>query len=469
MKRFVSLLSIVLVLSLFVAGCPTPTSQVIEKEVVVEKPAVETVVVEKEVTIEVPVAVEVEKEVVTTNCEEFGIENLVEFSTFYIKDAMPLLDSFFVSDFSWDEEVYEDNLQEVAERIAAQSWFVMPLDPVGYPNTPSVVGYDALPPEQEERLDWSYLGYESAIEFLVNTVVEPGDRLIRTLWNSDVVEPFESLTVLTDACKPKFDIFLFYTYSQELPEETSQLPSRTKKGKASLAMPVAMSNSLPYGPVTKAFGIWLPIIGWVKKFDADWEARMECTVNPAPLPKGKHATIQVNMDFRSSCRGLCVGKQAAIVPGTYSGTSNDVRNNGPYYTKITLANAATEFFSDRGRKWKLETLDNMGGGLASVTTAYIGVGLSAPDMGPYMSVVHNSGQSLTLKDAVNNVSNHGVFDGSGAYVYVTGHLKWLAVDNTSLTIETLFTRTLTGFDSLRYDNLGDSGPQSLKCDFRTTS
>lgn len=64
MKRLTTLLALVLVAMLLVA-CPAPTPQVIEKEVVVEKPVVETVVVEKEVVVEKPVVetVIVEKEV----------------------------------------------------------------------------------------------------------------------------------------------------------------------------------------------------------------------------------------------------------------------------------------------------------------------------------------------------------------------------------------------------------------------
>ena len=59
MKRFIPLLNIVLALSLLVAGCTAPTPEVVEKEVIVEKPVVETVVVEKEVVKEVEKIVEV--------------------------------------------------------------------------------------------------------------------------------------------------------------------------------------------------------------------------------------------------------------------------------------------------------------------------------------------------------------------------------------------------------------------------
>ena len=68
-RRLLTLLALLTVVGLL-AGCPAPTPQVIEKEVVVEKPVVETVVVEKEVVVEKPVVetvvVEKEKKVVVT-------------------------------------------------------------------------------------------------------------------------------------------------------------------------------------------------------------------------------------------------------------------------------------------------------------------------------------------------------------------------------------------------------------------
>ena len=67
MKRLATLLVVVAVLASFVAAC-APTPVVVEKEVVVEKPVIETVVVEKEVVVEKPVVetVVVEKKVVET-------------------------------------------------------------------------------------------------------------------------------------------------------------------------------------------------------------------------------------------------------------------------------------------------------------------------------------------------------------------------------------------------------------------
>ena len=61
MKRFISLLNIVLVLSLLLGGCAPPTPEVVVKEVPVEKKVVETVVVEK--VVKETVIVEVEKPV----------------------------------------------------------------------------------------------------------------------------------------------------------------------------------------------------------------------------------------------------------------------------------------------------------------------------------------------------------------------------------------------------------------------
>ena len=65
MKRIATLLIVVAVLTSFVAACAVPTPEVVEKQVVVEKPVVQTVVVEKEKIVEKPVVqtVVVEKEV----------------------------------------------------------------------------------------------------------------------------------------------------------------------------------------------------------------------------------------------------------------------------------------------------------------------------------------------------------------------------------------------------------------------
>jgi putative chitobiose transport system substrate-binding protein len=63
MRNFAKLLLVVIVTTML-AACAAPTPEVVEKEVVVEKPVVETVLVEKEVVVEkeVPVTIEVEKE-----------------------------------------------------------------------------------------------------------------------------------------------------------------------------------------------------------------------------------------------------------------------------------------------------------------------------------------------------------------------------------------------------------------------
>jgi len=58
MKRLATLLVVVAVLASFVAACGAPTPEVVEKEVVVEKPVIQTVVVEKKVVETVEVVVE---------------------------------------------------------------------------------------------------------------------------------------------------------------------------------------------------------------------------------------------------------------------------------------------------------------------------------------------------------------------------------------------------------------------------
>jgi len=67
-KHLPALLIGALLLALLATACAQATPEVIEKEVIVEKPVVETVVVEKEVIVEKPVieTVVVEKEVVVT-------------------------------------------------------------------------------------------------------------------------------------------------------------------------------------------------------------------------------------------------------------------------------------------------------------------------------------------------------------------------------------------------------------------
>ena len=61
-----TVLAVVVILSLGLVACAAPTPQVVEKQVVVEKPVVSTVVVEKEKVVEKPVVatVVVQKEVV---------------------------------------------------------------------------------------------------------------------------------------------------------------------------------------------------------------------------------------------------------------------------------------------------------------------------------------------------------------------------------------------------------------------
>ncbi|MBM4466958.1 MAG: ABC transporter substrate-binding protein [Chloroflexi bacterium] len=68
MKRWMLIMTLLAVAALILPACAPPTPQVIEKEVVVEKPVVETVVVEKEKVVEKPVVqtVVVEKVLVPT-------------------------------------------------------------------------------------------------------------------------------------------------------------------------------------------------------------------------------------------------------------------------------------------------------------------------------------------------------------------------------------------------------------------
>ena len=67
-KKLMGLVSLLVIAVTILSACAAPTPQVVEKEVVVEKPVVETVVVEKEVVVEKVVVetVIVEKEVVVT-------------------------------------------------------------------------------------------------------------------------------------------------------------------------------------------------------------------------------------------------------------------------------------------------------------------------------------------------------------------------------------------------------------------
>jgi len=73
-KKLSSLVSLLVIAVTILSACATPTPQVVEKEVVVEKPVIETVIVEKEVVVEKPVVetviVEKEVEVVVTATPE---------------------------------------------------------------------------------------------------------------------------------------------------------------------------------------------------------------------------------------------------------------------------------------------------------------------------------------------------------------------------------------------------------------
>ncbi|MGA9349593.1 MAG: ABC transporter substrate-binding protein [Anaerolineae bacterium] len=77
-KKWMTLIALVAMAAMILPACAAPTPQVIEKEVVVEKPVVQTVVVEKEKVVEKPVVqtVVVEKEKVVT--KEVEVEKVVE-------------------------------------------------------------------------------------------------------------------------------------------------------------------------------------------------------------------------------------------------------------------------------------------------------------------------------------------------------------------------------------------------------
>ena len=74
MKKLNLFVLLALTLGLVLTGCAAPMPEIVEKEVVVEKPVIETVVVEKEVVVEKPVieTVVVEKEVVVTPTPKAG-------------------------------------------------------------------------------------------------------------------------------------------------------------------------------------------------------------------------------------------------------------------------------------------------------------------------------------------------------------------------------------------------------------
>ena len=92
MKKLAALLVLTLVGTLL-AACPAPTPQIIEKEVVVEKPVVATVVVEKEVVVEKPVVetVIVEKLVEPTPVP-LSAEELARSQTLHIAVSRPFAD-----------------------------------------------------------------------------------------------------------------------------------------------------------------------------------------------------------------------------------------------------------------------------------------------------------------------------------------------------------------------------------------
>jgi peptide/nickel transport system substrate-binding protein len=79
-EKWTSLLALVMIVSMVLSACAAPTPEIIEREVLVEKPVVETVVVEKEVLVEKPVVetVVVEKEVPVEKVVKETVEVVVE-------------------------------------------------------------------------------------------------------------------------------------------------------------------------------------------------------------------------------------------------------------------------------------------------------------------------------------------------------------------------------------------------------
>jgi peptide/nickel transport system substrate-binding protein len=119
MKKL-TLLNLFAVLALVLAACAAPTPEVIEKEVVVEKPVVETVVVEKEKVVEKPVVetVVVEKEVVV---EKPVVQTVIVEKEVKKYGEAPML----------KELVAKGELPPVAERLPEEPLMVLPVESIG--------------------------------------------------------------------------------------------------------------------------------------------------------------------------------------------------------------------------------------------------------------------------------------------------------------------------------------------------
>jgi len=113
--RKLTLLNLFAVLALVLAACAQPTPEVIEKEVVVEKPVIQTVVIEKEVVVEKPViqTVVVEKEVAV------------------IKEVTPVLPSKYNEAPMLKEMVDKGELPPVDERLPDEPLVVDVVEEIG--------------------------------------------------------------------------------------------------------------------------------------------------------------------------------------------------------------------------------------------------------------------------------------------------------------------------------------------------
>jgi len=108
-KKWTSLFALVMIASMVLSACAPPTPEIIEKEVLVEKPVVQTVIVEKEVLVEKPVVetVVVEKEVpvekVVKETVEVVVEKevIVEVTPEPVAEALPRNETLYFNGQQW--------------------------------------------------------------------------------------------------------------------------------------------------------------------------------------------------------------------------------------------------------------------------------------------------------------------------------------------------------------------------------
>ena len=110
-KKWMSLAALVMIVSMVFSACAPPTPEVIEKEVVVEKPMVQTVIVEKEKIIEKPVVetVVVEKEVPVEKIVKETVvvekEVIVEVTPESVAEALPRKETLYFNGQQWGSVV----------------------------------------------------------------------------------------------------------------------------------------------------------------------------------------------------------------------------------------------------------------------------------------------------------------------------------------------------------------------------